>query len=929
MSSLLNAPKPVNGQHPAALPSLAPMPFETIATAAQSTSFQPERFQIELIKGMTAVLLKNDVRPCLLRAPTGSGKTFVISRVLQAVCEQRGVLWFWFVPYITLIAQTEDSLRTNSPALSPCSLMQGRNQDAQSGMVLLSTAQAVSRASFREQDYDADVDDTTRTLAAFTARARAHGLQIGMVVDEAHIGLDKTTEFGKFCAWLSPDYLIMATATPKDARLSEFLVKAGYSSQMNFPVARDEVVRARLNKRYIEAVVYSLGEHMREVSDLSKTVLRQSWRRNVAIKKLLSAQGIDLNPLLLVQVANGPDTVQAAAEDLHRLCKIPYDCIGQHTSDKPDHVLMASIANDSRYEVLIFKQSAGTGFDAPRAFVLASTKSVTDSDYAMQFVGRVMRVAREVRAACSAMKAIPDDLNTAFVYLTNASSQSGFKDAVAASMAVKSSLEGQTEKLTVRKTVSGAVSYGNRPDTQDPIGFDLSYPDIDAQLAHADPTPEHYGLDSQPSLFEPEPATPLSALAAAKRLEDGLDTLVRTPAVGAKSRTKTQPGSSAELIERLRDGGLSVYPLRTDLERLGTAFKTELKPEMEDMSAISRGVASQLTLEPSVMKEALKVPLNRMKEKESRTNLMLGTTITEDIAVVSDRAGLARAALACLKRMPHMEDEDYKIVVEVLASRAQASLDEELEKIDPDTGPDEAERRRMARDAAHWIVIVKAQDIERALFAEIARRAVLVEARPLPNIMVFPANKPLAFSRRNIYGVLPPTKDDAANAGDDLLTDDRSLLADRSYPFTNGAFSQGCYDGAWFGNHLEQDFSRALDNASFVLWWHRNPRNKPFSVRVVRADHEHYFYPDFLVCIRHNPADEPIARLIETKDDLKDASSKARHWPEFYGKVLFLTPDGKQLRVVNDSGGMGDTVNLGDLAVVLEKLSATRPFAAG
>jgi superfamily II DNA or RNA helicase len=52
---------------------------------------------------------------------------------------------------------------------------------------------------------------------------------------------------------------------------------------------------------------------------------------------------------------------------------------------------MAAIANDTTKQVLIFKQSAGTGFDAPRAFVLASTKPVNDADFAMQFIGRVMR----------------------------------------------------------------------------------------------------------------------------------------------------------------------------------------------------------------------------------------------------------------------------------------------------------------------------------------------------------------------------------------------------------------------------------------------------------------------------------------------------------------------------------------------------------
>lgn len=96
-------------------------------------------------------------------------------------------------------------------------------------------------------------------MARVQARARARSLQIGLVVDEAHIGPDKATEFGKFSKWLSPDYLVMATATPKDARLTEFLAHAGYSGQLNFAVSRDQVVAARLNKKYIEAVVSHLG----------------------------------------------------------------------------------------------------------------------------------------------------------------------------------------------------------------------------------------------------------------------------------------------------------------------------------------------------------------------------------------------------------------------------------------------------------------------------------------------------------------------------------------------------------------------------------------------------------------------------------------------------------------------------------------------
>src|SRR5674476_150859 len=101
----------VNGSMPVTLPTATPMITiqTTIQIAAQSTAVQPERFQSDLISGMTRTLLRTPSPPCLLRAPTGSGKTFVISQVLERVSEERDVLWFWFVPFVTLVQHTEDA----------------------------------------------------------------------------------------------------------------------------------------------------------------------------------------------------------------------------------------------------------------------------------------------------------------------------------------------------------------------------------------------------------------------------------------------------------------------------------------------------------------------------------------------------------------------------------------------------------------------------------------------------------------------------------------------------------------------------------------------------------------------------------------------------------------------------------------------------
>ena len=72
-----------------------------------------------------------------------------------------------------------------------------------------------------------------------------------------------------------------------------------------------------------------------------------------------------------------------------------------------------------------------------------------------------------------------------------------------------------------------------------------------------------------------------------------------------------------------------------------------------------------------------------------------------------------------------------------------------------------------------------------------------------------------------------------------------------------------------------------------------------------------------------------MIRLIETKENTKentkDAASKARRIPKCYGKVLFLTKDQSRLRVVNDDGSLGGTVDWDDLLPVQEWLRASKP----
>ena len=240
---------------------------------------------------------------------------------------------------------------------------------------------------------------------------------------------------------------------------------------------------------------------------------------------------------------------------------------------------------------------------------------------------------------------------------------------------------------------------------------------------------------------------------------------------------------------------------------------------------------------------------------------------------------------------------------------------------------EDKELRRMARTAACWLIRAHITQIEEALHEEIASQADTLDAAPLPDMMLFPTAVALPPSSKNLYGILPPTKDDLLRLEQSTLLEDRELLQDKQWRMgESGAMVRtGRFDSTFALNPDELRFAQALDRASFVAWWFRNPDKKPYSVRLVRGEHRNFFYPDFVVCLSHVDGADPIQRLVETKHDLKDASRKARHTPEHYGKVLFLTRDGGRYCIVTEEGSVGEPLDLDDLEALREALQRTAP----
>lgn len=895
---------------------------------ASAPEVAPTSFQARVIDTLRSRVL-DGAGPVLLRAPTGSGKTLMLARAVEATAHRLPTVWFWFVPYQHLVGQTIAALRRTAPKLSLFDLSTERQSDHHAGDVLVANVQVVaaSNTSMRKIYLD---DDGTVGLKTMVDRARLRGLRVGAVIDEAHLGLSSETVFGGVIRQLQPESLLMATATPRDEKLAEFVAAAGFSQFTTIPVSRLDAVNEGLNKRFVVARVLNPSDRMKSVADVTATVLQRAVERRRAIREALEALGVKANPLLLVQVENGAGKETEALAALTRECGVPLERIGVHTQDNPDPAMLATVANDESIDVLVFKEAAGTGFDAPRAFVLASTKRVSDQGFATQFIGRIMRVDPRVRRLLGSHSRLPADIDTGYLYLASDESQEGFALAVDELAQVETQLGGVVEQLRRIEHRDGSVTFTNR-ETVEPI-LDLREPALDdwdgGKSAAESPSPQIVQASGparealQSVLFGPS--------AGAEPLFNGAST-----GQAAAARAQTGPFSSGLGTEdRVRKAwthsGVAFYRLRNDVPELARALLTERSPGLSDYESIATEVARSMPLSDEEITSALVISARGLEYREAASELTNAAKGGDLEAIASsavfrgalDRSRLAMSARAVLQDVG-FDDADRRTFVRSLADRVRAASPQ-----GPTIAADiAAMTESMLRDAAHLLVHMKQREMGRLFHSALAAHVRVADADALPLAVLFPSSVPLPRSSRNIYGVRPPTDGEWERA--ELVEPELGQMLRRAVYFTHKLddgteFPVAYMDGTWRMNESERRLALALDSSDWVRWWHRNPDRKPFSVGVVKATESGQFYPDFVVCVRPEGAALPRVQLLEHKESGDDARVKMERAHNHYGRVYFLKVENDILLLRNADGTLSE---VGDLSGGLDSLRAA--LAAG
>jgi type III restriction enzyme len=344
--------------------------------------------------------LPNQNIPLVFKSPTGSGKTIMLAQFLRDIVSDprfagNDVAFVWFsfsedsyeqskkklfdyyggaseLDLIDLNDLSREKLHQNDVFFINWQKIKGKSKD--------------SRKLRRENEQGLTFDN-------FINETHEAGRKIVVIIDEEHIGSDTDLAMEVVEGLIKPKITLRVSATPK--YIPTRADTAGY-----IEVKRSEVVEAGLIK---EKIVFQTEEDLEQKAvkklDQDEMLLELAYNKRLELIELYKKLGIEVNPLVLIQLPNDDQATKETGDTNKQTIVLEYlkrkgiksDEIAVWLSKEKENLEDLEKAN-SPVSFLLFKQAAATGWDCPRAGVLVMFREIKNPTFAIQTVGRILRM---------------------------------------------------------------------------------------------------------------------------------------------------------------------------------------------------------------------------------------------------------------------------------------------------------------------------------------------------------------------------------------------------------------------------------------------------------------------------------------------------------------------------------------------------------
>lgn len=332
----------------------------------------------------------------VLKAPTGAGKTVTMAAFLNQLCNEipdrldvpkRQVAFIWFAPnqlhlqsYLSLKDYFEE-LRT----IKPIQFEDITDGKLQPNEMLFVNWQSVNK----ENNLYIKENEQGKDLLKFVYNAMLNDIEIICILDEAHYhvqGKKAQALLQKIHAKIEID----VSATP--------LFKSDYG----YTIRRDEVIEAEMIKKNV-ILNAALDQSTQQGRSLNHVLLDEALKKRNELAKAYQDKGININPLLLIQLPN--ETKKESALDNQIIEEVQTYLMSKDITVQNNRLAVWLSNEKSNLEgieeagcmtdVLLFKQAIALGWDCPRAAVLLIFREIKQEHFGIQTVGRILRMPEQ------------------------------------------------------------------------------------------------------------------------------------------------------------------------------------------------------------------------------------------------------------------------------------------------------------------------------------------------------------------------------------------------------------------------------------------------------------------------------------------------------------------------------------------------------
>lgn len=318
-----------------------------------------------------------DHEEVILYAPTGSGKTVLVSRFIDDYLDENpNTVFLWLCPGAGgLERQSQDTFESVTSGIPDGDVYSFINEPNPRGRVFFINWDKINKKSnvvLREGEHK---DLMTKVL-----HCHNDGIDIFMLIDEEHKYRETANEY---VANIQPVHVLRISATP---------ISKGDAVE---EIKDDEVIAAGLIATGIsinEGVSQAIQENNNLDDDIQLLELADKKRKEVQAK--YDKLGLKIRPLVLIQFPNGrEDWIKRVKEALTDMGYPESSGLvaSWFSGDHPDNP--EQISNlDGQYAFLLFKQAIATGWDCPRAKILVKLREGGTERFNIQTVGRIRRM---------------------------------------------------------------------------------------------------------------------------------------------------------------------------------------------------------------------------------------------------------------------------------------------------------------------------------------------------------------------------------------------------------------------------------------------------------------------------------------------------------------------------------------------------------